>query len=63
MLYSEVKIVHLNKEQESDRSFFTDSATGVDYEVQDKLPLLEWLAENYKSFGANVLSPGCFILF
>jgi len=30
---------------------FKDAATGAELEVQDKAPLLEWLAENYKKFG------------
>jgi len=42
----------LNKEQEKDKSFFVDTATGADLEVIEKLSLLEWFANNYKSFGA-----------
>jgi peptide chain release factor subunit 1 len=40
----EESIVHLNKEQEKERSFFVDSATGTDLEVVDKMPLLEWVS-------------------
>jgi len=45
-------VLHLNKEQEKDKSFFVDTATGADLEVIEKLSLLEWFANNYKSFGA-----------
>lgn len=29
-------------------------ATGAELEVQEKLPLLEWLANNYKKFGCTL---------
>ncbi|KAJ3087644.1 Electron transfer flavoprotein alpha-subunit [Quaeritorhiza haematococci] len=48
------KVIHLNKEQEKQRDFFVDSATGTDLETVEKLALLEWLAEKYKDFGANL---------
>lgn len=48
---NEIIIKHLNKEQEADQSNFRDSATASELEVQDKMPLLEWFANEYKKFG------------
>lgn len=50
----EEKILHLNKDQQKDREHFVDEETGVDLEVVEKLPLLEWFAEKYKEFGASL---------
>jgi peptide chain release factor subunit 1 len=50
----EESVLHLNKEQEADDKFFRDAATGVELETIDKMPLVEWFAENYKSFGCNL---------
>jgi peptide chain release factor subunit 1 len=45
----------LTKEQEEDRSHFVDKATGADMEqIEEPMPLLEWIAENYKQFGTNL---------
>lgn len=46
------KLLHLNPAQERDRSHFIDKDTGVELELVESQPLLEWLANNYKSFGA-----------
>jgi peptide chain release factor subunit 1 len=50
----EAKVLHLTKDQEKDSSFFKDEATGVDLEVLETIPLVEWFANNYKSFGATL---------
>ncbi|GFU49198.1 eukaryotic peptide chain release factor subunit 1 [Trichonephila clavipes] len=50
----EDKVLHLTPEQEKDKTHFTDKDTGVELELVDSLPLLEWLANNYKSFGATL---------
>jgi len=50
----EETIKHLSKEQESDDSHFRDPVTGVELEVADKEPLVEWFANNYKNFGCNL---------
>jgi len=50
----EEKILHLNPEQEKDKTYSIDSETGVELELIEKLPLLEWLANNYKTFGATL---------
>ncbi|KAI0781417.1 peptide chain release factor eRF/aRF subunit 1 [Trametes elegans] len=48
-------IVHASKEQEKDREKFVDKSTGLEMEkVQEPQPLLEWFAEKYKEFGANL---------
>lgn len=48
----EEKILFLNSEQEKDKTHFTDKETGVEMELDDNMPLLEWMANNYKTFGA-----------
>ncbi|KAG2040199.1 peptide chain release factor eRF1/aRF1 [Suillus americanus] len=48
-------IIHANKEQEKDRERFLDKSTGLEMEhVTESQPLLEWFAEKYKEFGANL---------
>ena len=41
----------LNSEQEKDKTHFMDQESGVELELEDNMPLLEWLANNYKRFG------------
>jgi len=48
----EEKILFLNSSQEKDKTHFMDQETGVEMELEDNIPLLEWLANNYKKFGA-----------
>eukprot|EP01112_Ceratiomyxa_fruticulosa_P022560 TRINITY_DN829_c0_g3_i1.p1 TRINITY_DN829_c0_g3~~TRINITY_DN829_c0_g3_i1.p1 ORF type:complete len:519 (+),score=113.82 TRINITY_DN829_c0_g3_i1:214-1557(+) len=50
----EIKIIHLSKEQEKDPKHFKDEATSADLEVVDSIPLIEWFANEYKSFGATL---------
>merc|ERR1712180_262782 len=50
----EDKILLLNTEQEKDRTNFLDKETNVEMEVLDKVSLIEWLANNYKTFGAHL---------
>ncbi|KAI9209544.1 peptide chain release factor eRF1/aRF1 [Polychytrium aggregatum] len=50
----DVTVLNLTKEQEKQRSYFTDSANNVDLEIVEKITLLEWLAEKYKDFGASL---------
>ncbi|KAJ7611639.1 peptide chain release factor eRF/aRF subunit 1 [Roridomyces roridus] len=48
-------IVHSNKEQEKDREKFLDKSTGLEMEQgAEPQSLLEWFAEKYKDFGANL---------
>lgn len=47
-------VLCLTKAQETKRSYFVtrdDTGAEVELEVLDKMPLLEWFAENYKNFG------------
>jgi len=48
----EEKVLHLSKDEEKDQSHFHDN--GVELEVNEKLLLLEWFANNYRKFGANL---------
>lgn len=50
----EEKIVHLNKQQEKEDIHFRDAVTGTELETVEKEPLVEWFANNYKSFGCNL---------
>jgi peptide chain release factor subunit 1 len=50
----EEKILHLTPEQEQNDTYFHDPVTGVQLEVVERLTLVEWLANSYKSFGANL---------
>ncbi|KZV70731.1 peptide chain release factor eRF/aRF subunit 1 [Peniophora sp. CONT] len=48
-------IVHANKEQEKDREKFMDKSTGLEMEqAEEPQALLEWFADKYKDFGANL---------
>lgn len=47
-------ILHTLKQQETDREMFMDKETGQEMEVVDQGAFLEWLAEKYKDFGANL---------
>ncbi|KAK4570062.1 translation termination factor eRF1 [Recurvomyces mirabilis] len=47
-------ILHTTKQQETDRSLFLDKTTGQEMEVIEQLPFLEWLAEKYRDFGAQL---------
>jgi peptide chain release factor subunit 1 len=47
-------ILHTTKRQEQDRSIFMDKETGQEMEVIDQGSMLEWLAEKYQDFGANL---------
>ncbi|KAK4283332.1 hypothetical protein QN277_000293 [Acacia crassicarpa] len=50
----EVVIKHFNKEQEAKQDNFWDPTSNAEYEVQDKMPLLEWFANEYRRFGCNL---------
>ncbi len=50
----EEKIMHLTPDQEKNESHFRDPATGTVLEVVEKLTFVEWLANNYKQFGASL---------
>ncbi|ODV78048.1 peptide chain release factor eRF/aRF subunit 1 [Suhomyces tanzawaensis NRRL Y-17324] len=46
-------VAHANPDGE-DKSWQLDKKTGTEMEIVKEEPFLEWLAENYKSFGANL---------
>ena len=49
----EEEILHLNPEQEKDTTnFITDD--GIELEIINKVELVEWFAENYKTFGTRL---------
>lgn len=50
----QVEVKHLTSEQAKDSGHFKDKETGAELEVQEKQPLLEWLANNYKKFGCQL---------
>lgn len=50
----EEKVLHLRPDQERDQTNFVDQNTGVELELVEKMSLLEWLANNYKTFGATL---------
>lgn len=47
-------VVHLTKQQEEDDNNFREPGTGVELEIIEKEPLVEWFANNYKLFGCNL---------
>jgi len=47
-------ILHTTKEQEANREPFLDKSTGQEMEVSEQQPFLEWLAEKYRDFGAQL---------
>lgn len=51
---AEENVLHLTPEQEKNDAHFHDSATGVQLEIVEKTTLVEWLATNYKTFGAKL---------
>jgi len=50
----EETVLHLTPEQEKNDKHFHDPVTGVELEIIDRITLVEWLANNYKSFGASL---------
>ena len=55
ILPTEEIVIHANKEQEKDREKFVDKSTGSEMEqVIEPQSLLEWFAEKYREFGANL---------
>jgi len=50
----EEKILVLTKDQEKDQALFRDEKTGTELEIIESMTLVEYLANNYKNFGANL---------
>jgi peptide chain release factor subunit 1 len=51
---NEIVNIMLRPDQERDKSNFIDKETGADLEIESSVPLLEYLANNYKTFGATL---------
>jgi peptide chain release factor subunit 1 len=51
---SDEKILHLSKEQQTNDKYFRDTETGVELEIIEKEPIVEWFANNYKTYGCNL---------
>jgi len=47
-------VMHLSKEQQATEQHLHDVSTGTELEVTNKIPLVEFLANNYKSFGTTL---------
>jgi peptide chain release factor subunit 1 len=50
----EEKVFNLRPDQMADKTHHIDPDTGTEMEMIESLPLLEWLANNYKNFGATL---------
>ena len=48
------QILFLNSKQEQDEKYFIDSESEVPLEIIDKQNIVDWLSENYKTFGVNL---------
>ncbi|XDT48057.1 eRF1 domain 3 [Nakaseomyces glabratus] len=46
------EVIRFAEPKAKDKSYAVDKATGQEMEVVTEQPLIEWLAENYKNFGA-----------
>ncbi|KRY85414.1 Eukaryotic peptide chain release factor subunit 1 [Trichinella pseudospiralis] len=46
------KVIFCSATAETEKQHFTDKETGAELELVDSMSMLEWLANNYKSFGA-----------
>jgi peptide chain release factor subunit 1 len=51
---AEKKVLYLKPEQCKDKSLFVNKETGTEFEIEDQCQLLEWFANNYKSFGTTL---------
>ncbi|CAR25284.1 Eukaryotic peptide chain release factor subunit 1 [Lachancea thermotolerans] len=48
------EVLRFAEPEQEDKSYNLDKATGQEMEVVEEQPLVEWLAENYKNYGANL---------
>merc|ERR1712032_1721405 len=51
----EETVLYLKPGAEKDEKLFHDTETGVELEVIDTQPFVEWLATNYKKYGPELL--------
>ncbi|AMD22859.1 HHR090Cp [Eremothecium sinecaudum] len=50
----ETDVIKFAVPQQDDKSYTLDKTTGAEMEVKEEQLLIEWLAEHYKEFGANL---------
>eukprot|EP01094_Clydonella_sp_ATCC50884_P026495 TRINITY_DN727_c0_g1_i1.p1 TRINITY_DN727_c0_g1~~TRINITY_DN727_c0_g1_i1.p1 ORF type:complete len:460 (+),score=212.03 TRINITY_DN727_c0_g1_i1:98-1381(+) len=50
----EETIKYLRKQEEADTENFRDQESGETLEIVEKIALIEWLADNYKTFGCSL---------
>ncbi|CAD5225504.1 unnamed protein product [Bursaphelenchus okinawaensis] len=50
----DIKVAHLTPQQEKNKDNFVDKDSGAEMEIESSMPFLEWLANNYKKFGATL---------
>lgn len=48
------EVIKFTKPEQEDKSYAIDKATGQEMDLVDEQPLIEWLAENYKNYGATL---------
>lgn len=53
-LNGETKTLHLKPDAEKNKANFMDPDTGCEMDLESSFPLLEWLANEYKRFGATL---------
>lgn len=51
---NEETILFLSEKEEKNEKYFNDKENNVKLEVKEKINFVEWIAENYKTFGANL---------
>jgi len=54
LLEGNTKVLYYTKEQAAVPGAFKDAASGKDFEVQEKVQVVEWMAENYKKYGCTL---------
>jgi peptide chain release factor subunit 1 len=57
LLNSQTQEEHIHfftQEQQADDKNMKDPETGVDLELTEKIPMMEWLANEYKNFGCSL---------
>lgn len=47
-------ILFLDKKQEKEEKYFNDKENSIQFEVLEKLNIVEWIAENFKNYGVNL---------
>ncbi|SCV00604.1 LAME_0G10836g1_1 [Lachancea meyersii CBS 8951] len=50
----ENEVIRFAEPEQEDKSYNIDKGTGLEMEIAEEQPLVEWLAENYKNYGANL---------